>query len=286
MKTNSRSAERSSLPREFGIIDTLVLMLAVALFAAWILGTFFLYFFPAGASASANPEIAALAVNDDRPSGVSAANGTQGSDDGTGAANDTGDSQASNAAGSNSNQIQASGGLAAEAKSELEQKISKLEEQLEAKSEELTELRKTSKESAKPDREAAADASRYKSQISQLTKQKDRLDRDIKKLKDESKIQKTKIQTLQDELATAAKAVPMAGAINAEENLTGLRDATPQDQPLEFRDWISSKGNKARLAFVRWEDDEIVVINKDNKTFRLTINRLSPADQKYVNSKR
>ena len=168
----------------------------------------------------------------------------------------------------------------------MEQKISKLQEQLEEKSEELTELRKTSKESAKPDRKAAANVSRYKSQISQLNKQKDRLDRDIKNLKDESKIQKTKIKTLQDELASAAKAVPMAGAINAEENITGLRGTPEKNQPLEFRDWISSKGNKARLAFVRWEDGEIVVVNEDNKTFRLTLNRLSPEDQNYVNSKR
>lgn len=291
MKTTSPSAEHSStLPRKFGIIDTLVLMLAAALFVAWILGTLFIYFFPAGASDSAGSQSVALVDGENGSSENPAATDAQGADAGASAGNDSGDTNRSNANGGsfNPNHFQAGGGgdFSSEEKTELEQKISKLEEQLETKSEELTQLRKTSRNSAKSDPGAADVAARYKSQISQLNKQKDRLDRDIKRLKDESKKQKTEIQTLQDQLVNVTKSNSMTAEAGAEDNMPALGGAQAQNQPLEFRDWISSKGNKARLAFVRWEDGEIVVVNESNKTFRLKLNRLSPKDKEYVNSKR
>lgn len=277
MNTNSPSAERLSLPRNFGIIDTMVLMLAAALFAAWILGTIFLCFFPAGASGSADSQTAALVVGEDGASGDPT--DTQSSDDAS-------DPNPSSATGGNSNQIEAGVELASEEKSAFEKKISTLQKQLVTKSQELTQLRKSSTKSANSNSESAVDASKYEKQISLLTKQKDQLDQKIKRLNDQSKTQKTKIESLQDQLDIASKANSMAGATGAENNFAAIDGAPQRNQPLEFRDWISSKGNKARLAFVRWEDGEIVVVNEDNKTFRLTPNRLSPEDQKYVNSKR
>ncbi len=291
MKTTSSSAERSILPRDFGILDSLVSMLAVALFAAWILGSIFLYLFPAGANSSADLQTVALVGSADSSTNDPAATGTQGSDNGTASVNDAGDSNGTNATDgtSSSNQLQSANGLSDKEKSTLERKISTLQKQLDTKSKELTQLRKTSTKSAKPDPTAAANASKYKKEISQLKREKGQLDREIKKLKDQVKTQKTKIQTLQDQLIDVTQANSMAEATNAgnaEQDLTAIGGALLEKQPLEFRDWISSKGNKARLAFVRWEDGDIIVVNESNKTFRLTLNRLSPEDQKYVNGKR
>ena len=275
MKTTSQSAERLTFPRKFGILDKLVLMLAVSLFVAWILGTLYLSFFSSDASANANSQTAALIDGDgDNSSAGLAATDSESSDDGTRSVTDAGDP----------NQSQATGDLPSEEKTALEQKISTLQEQLETKSQELTQLRKTSEKSADSKPKEAANTAKYKNEISQLTKQKDRLDREIKKLKDLSKTQKTKIQTLQDQLVAVADTNPVTA--EASEMDPALSGTPPRNQPLEFRDWISSKGNKARLAFVRWEGDEIVVVNEANKEFRLALNRLSPIDQKYVNSKR
>ncbi len=289
MKTNSSSAERSTRDRNFGIVDTLVLMLAAGLFAAWILGTLFVYLFPTQTSTSADSTTAALVGNADGSMNDSAVADVQGSN-GTDADIAAGDAKLPNATSgvSNPNQLQASDGLAEKERTALERKISGLQKQLDTKSKELTELQKAAAKSAKPDPIAAVDTSKYEKQISQLKKEKGLLDREIKRLNDQSEAQETKIQTLEDQLADATQSNSMAatGGINAEANPLELGGAPPKNPPLEFRDWISSKGNKARLAFVRWEDDKIIVVNEDKKKFRLTLNRLSPEDQKYVNSKR
>jgi len=292
MKTISQSAERLTSSRKFGILDTLVLMLAVSLFFAWILGTVYLSFFSSGTSANANSQTAALIDTgaENSSEGVSAME-SNGSDDGTRAVNDGGGPDPSQVTGGgfNSSPIKTSSDFTSKEKTALERKISTLQKQLETKSQEVTRLQKASKESTDSKPKEAVDAAKYKSEISQLTKQKDRLDRDIKKLKDLSDTQKTKIQTLQDQLVAAVEANPVTAEATAEDANgmdPGLSGTPSQNQPLEFRDWISSRGNKARLAFVRWEGDEIVVVNEDNKKFRLALNRLSLKDQEYVNGKR
>jgi Skp family chaperone for outer membrane proteins len=303
MKTTSPSAKHSSRPAKFSIVDKLVFMLAAALFGVWILGTFFLNFFPAGASASESVQSAALVADgheSSEPTDNSAATAPQSSDDAIAAASGAGSSNASNAtnpfnavngSSGNSNRNESGEGFASAEKSRLEQKINQLQEQLQTKSQELTQLQKTSMEAAKLDSKANAAAAKYEKQIDQLAQQKDRLDQKIKQLNSESKTQKTEIQRLQDQLAANAEAKPEPAAeamasIDAEDSAVALGGDRAQNQPLEFRDWISSKGNKARLAFVRWEDDGIVVVNEADKEFRLTLERLSPQDQNYVNSKR
>ena len=291
MKTTSSSAEGSTLPRDFGILDTLVLMLAAALFAAWILGTLFLYLFPSTTSTTAGAQTIALVDGADGLTDDPVTTDNQGFQDATAAADESGDPTAANATGgaSNSNQRDNGGSLTDKEKSELERKISSLQKQLDTKSKELIQLRKKSTKSVKTDPGGAADTSKFEKKIAQLKKDKSRLDQEVKRLKSLSANQKTKIQTLQDELFDVTQANPVATATNAgdaQNNLPSPGGAPPTNQPLEFRDWISSKGNKARLAFVRWEDGDIIVVNEANKTFRLTLNRLSPEDQKYVNSKR
>jgi uncharacterized protein (DUF3084 family) len=50
-----------------------------------------------------------------------------------------------------------------------------------------------------------------------------------------------------------------------------------------FRKYISSRGNPAKMAFVRWEGDEIIFRNfADKKLYRLTLDRFSEADQRHL----
>lgn len=292
MKTKSSSTERSKGARDFGILDTLVVMLAAALFAAWILGTLFVHFFPAATPTNADSPTIAMVDGDDEAQEYPGTNGVQGSNGETTSADDAGNSNLTNAAGGDSGftQSEAGDGLAKEEKTALQNKISALQKQLDAKSKELVLLRKTKIKPATPAADASVDHSKFEKQISQLKREKGLLDREIKRLNGQSDNQKTKIQALQDQLVkiTQAKSIaePTDARGDAEKDLAALDGASPKQQPLEFRDWISSKGNKARLAFVRWEDGKIIVVNEANKKFRLSLNRLSPEDQKYVNDKR
>jgi len=347
MKTNSPSVVRSAHRRRGDIMDTLVFMLVAILLPAWILGTLYLTFFPAGASAAADSQTIALVDGEDGsfdansvadPNSVNSKTSETGSS-GSGDSNSdsgsmfSGTSSSNNTGGNfNPNHNDAEGEFSAQQKSALEQRISALQSQLDTKSNELQQLRETSMQ---PTSTAAnVDTTKYENQITQLTQQRNQLtdkvktleqkmsggtadvnsamsrqlsqltserdqlkmkltsaegstekiaqlDQEIKRLNNQSSKQKLTIQTLQNQLATAAQANPVITG-----NIPMAGNSMTQNQPLEFREWISSKGSKARLAFVRWEDDKIVVIDEAKKRFRLTLNRLSPKDQIYVNSKR
>lgn len=64
---------------------------------------------------------------------------------------------------------------------------------------------------------------------------------------------------------------------------TPATDVQRRETPLEFRQWISSKGSKAELAFVGWDGDHVIVVNRAGKKFRMTLDRFSPSDQDFVN---
>ena len=50
-----------------------------------------------------------------------------------------------------------------------------------------------------------------------------------------------------------------------------------------YRDFVSSKGSISKMAFVRWEDDEVIVRSFTNKKlYRLTLDRFGDADQQYL----
>ena len=153
----------------------------------------------------------------------------------------------------------------------------------------------------------------FQNQITALTQERDQLkmkltsddqpsekmaqlDQQIRTLEANSESQTTEIQTLQDRLVKAEEAKQDAEnelaaaktdmAANLADTSPTLAGSTSSNQPLEFREWVSSRGSKARLAFVRWEDDRVIVVNEEGKEFRLSLNRLSPADQNYVDGKR
>jgi len=50
-----------------------------------------------------------------------------------------------------------------------------------------------------------------------------------------------------------------------------------------YRDFVSSKGSISKMAFIRWENDDIIVRSFSNKRlYRLTLDRFSAADQTYL----
>ena len=54
-------------------------------------------------------------------------------------------------------------------------------------------------------------------------------------------------------------------------------------KPEVYREFISSKGNPAKMAFIRWEGDKILFRNFANKQlYRLPLNRFSEADQRFL----
>ncbi len=50
-----------------------------------------------------------------------------------------------------------------------------------------------------------------------------------------------------------------------------------------YRDFVSSKGSVSKMAFVRWDGDEVIVRSFTNKKlYRLTLDRFGDADQQYL----
>jgi predicted nucleic acid-binding Zn-ribbon protein len=141
----------------------------------------------------------------------------------------------------------------------------------------------------------------------------DQLNATIENLKTQSQTQTDEIETLRKQLAAANAtaqsteekiATLAAEKFAAEEKLATLADgklaaekelaalaasrqtiaaAPVEKNSLQYRQWISSRGTKAQLAFIRWDGDEVIVANEAGKEFRLTLDRLSPNDQAYVN---
>ena len=50
-----------------------------------------------------------------------------------------------------------------------------------------------------------------------------------------------------------------------------------------YRDFVSSKGSVSKMAFVRWEGEDVIVRSFSNKKlYRLTLDRFGDADQQYL----
>jgi hypothetical protein len=52
----------------------------------------------------------------------------------------------------------------------------------------------------------------------------------------------------------------------------------------EFRMWKGSNGREAEMAFIRWDGDQLVFVNKANLAFKIPLTRLSNDDQQIVES--
>ena len=308
-RVNHRSGE---------IVDMLVFMLVAILLPAWILGTLYLSFFPASANASGSAD-SQLVANADSPKDPSSLG------DSSEIKTDPQDAtdQNSEAIGSVSNsetdgdfnpsQANLATALTADQTAAYNERIKLLQDQLDAKSQEVEQLRRDSMPASSDDSDGTADTSLFKNQIADLTKERDQLktkllsadqssekitqlEQQLRTLETRTTSQKTEIQTLQDRLTESEEAKRNAEiqlAKTRSELASQLADSSPplagsidSNRNFDFREWVSSRGSKARLAFVRWENDSVIVVNEAGKEFRLALNRLSSADQTYVNDKR
>lgn len=54
----------------------------------------------------------------------------------------------------------------------------------------------------------------------------------------------------------------------------------------QYREYVSSRGNRSRLAFIKWIEDEQVVVRSflNKQLYQVPIERFSDADQKYLKS--
>ena len=146
-------------------------------------------------------------------------------------------------------------------------------------------------------------------ELANLAQQRDEMQSELTAVKEQFQVvkvetdaQRTEIDSLKTKLAASQKE-----ATSLEEELKQIRlqPASPdsemadplvstpavagtgeQDGPLDYRTWTSSRGSVATLAFLRWDDDKVIVVNEEGKEYRLTLNRLSVEDQVYVNGKR
>ena len=317
MKTNSPRVLQMPSPtilrnRSGEIMNALVLMLVAILLPAWILGTLYLSFFSPSANASGSSD-SEFGANPDRttvPSALSDASDNQTDSQGAVSQSAQGNDFAENSGTGgdfNPGQANISSGLTTQQSAAYDEKINSLQRQLDAESQEVQRLREmTSSMSGSP---ATADTSQFENQIAALTKERDQLkmkltsadqssakiaqlEQQLQNFNQQSESQNTKIKVLLKQLVTTEEARRKAEQelLAANSKLASppptLASSAASNQPLEFREWISSRGSKARLAFVRWEDNRVIVVNEAGKEFRLTQSRLSLADQKYVNGKR
>lgn len=81
---------------------------------------------------------------------------------------------------------------------------------------------------------------------------------------------------VQDILAQNAE---LKAALNA----ARTAPATAEPPKEVFRNFVSSKGSVSRMAFIRWEGEDVIVRSFANKKlYRLTMDRFSEADKQYL----
>ena len=86
----------------------------------------------------------------------------------------------------------------------------------------------------------------------------------------------------------AARDKAAAAREQADREQAAREQAMAAEKPKEeFRDYTSSKGSVSRMAFIRWEGDDVIVRSFANKKlYRLTMDRFSEADQQYLLERR
>ena len=92
---------------------------------------------------------------------------------------------------------------------------------------------------------------------------------------------KEELQTAQTQLqALRTQNGNLQTALDAAREIAAKKPELPKEV---FRDFVSSKGSIAKMAFVRWEGEAVIVRSFANKKlYRLTMDRFSEADQKYL----
>ena len=305
--------EHLRLMRPAEAVDQLVWLLAGIMLCFWAVGSIYLYFFPiSGGVADANDAISnsAIVAEDDsanvgadseRASDVSTAEnnslaGTD-SDDGTGSKtgagasnpNDSGNrlenamkppvsmgQDSAPAVDVNAIRKQVTASLSADHK----QAIQRLKTQHTNEKKSLFE--KFSEEAAKNSAGLHRQLQDSQKDLASLQRKHDAL------IKKHEAAQQTIAQNKRV-AATRPNAVasaPATGQVVTANNSATQQPTAPKQTSrftnYEFRNWKSNRGTDAWLAFVRWENGEIVLVDGQDELFKIPLNRLSESDQRYV----
>jgi predicted nuclease with TOPRIM domain len=116
---------------------------------------------------------------------------------------------------------------------------------------------------------------------SQTLTQRDEELRKTKLALEDIRVQNGNLKTaLEDAKQMAAAPATSSTTAAAPQPAEGNLRLMPRE---EFRDFVSSKGSVSKMAFIRWEDNDIIVRSFSNKRlYRLTLDRFSEADQQYL----
>ena len=127
--------------------------------------------------------------------------------------------------------------------------------------------------------------------IAQLQRNVQTITQQANASKDALAIRDRELQTASLELkAIATENTNLKAALTA-----ASRQSTQQTSPAAqtqlapevYREFVSSKGSVSKMAFVRWENDEVIVRSFTNKKlYRLSLDRFSDDDQKYLLDKK
>lgn len=134
----------------------------------------------------------------------------------------------------------------------------------------------------KPDMAAEANAKvvELEQQIKELSFNLNNANEAMDANKEELQIAKQELQAAQTQMQTLqAQNGDLQTALKA-----ARESVTKPEVPKEvFRDYVSSKGSVSKMAFIRWEGESVIVRSFANKKlYRLTMDRFSEADQKYL----
>ena len=135
--------------------------------------------------------------------------------------------------------------------------------------------------------EAKANVTQMNEKVKELTYNLETVNNTLTQREDQLRQSKLALENVQVEngnLKTAlekAKQDMAASAPAPAPAPVGALKVSPREE--DYRDFVSSKGSVSKMAFIRWEGEDIIVRSFANKRlYRLTLQRFSKADQNYL----
>ena len=133
--------------------------------------------------------------------------------------------------------------------------------------------------------EANQEKSRLQGRVNELITALDSANSDLASQKKQLADSNNQLQQVNAKYALTLKRLTgdSGDAVNVQQSPP---DQTPQNPAAneQYRNYVSSRGNKSRLAFIRWAgDDQVVVRSFANKRlYQVAIERFSVSDQQYL----
>ena len=308
----SRAFSKRSNTRVGGAIDTLVWIVAGILLLFWVIGFLFLQLYPSPEGSSNNgvaqqdstglnsgDDLAQTDLGSDDVSSEMQNDGTDGasnSNDGSSAklaaAGDNTPQPTNDSADSNK-KTRVTSGYHKTAPSNVD--VTALKREFAAKhGAEISKLKKDHAAKLKKEQETVLRSFEkqskqlqdgFRDQVNNKDKQITQLKVEISKLKRDLVTAKRSASQNASQLASKSTPPENRGAASTSRpsaTNTTQSSTTSSLTRYPFRFWKSNRGSDAWLAFVRWEGGEIVLVDSNDELFKIPLNRLSGADQVYV----